>query len=72
LGILDLNLLGTDNASGTTSVFSVQVPLEFAGLTVRMQAIDVSSCAPTDVLTHTFSEPVVNAPRANRTRGRRR
>jgi hypothetical protein len=72
LGILDLNLLGTDNAVGTTSVFNVEVPLEFAGLTVHMQAIDIAACAPTDVLTHTFSEPVVAGPRANPTRGRLR
>ncbi len=54
LGIFDLNLLGFATAVGTTSVMNVDVPAEFVGTTVHMQAIDVSACTTTNVLTHTF------------------
>ncbi len=54
LGLLDPNFLGLAEASGSTSSFSVDVPAEFASMTVHMQAINLENCRVTNVFTHTF------------------
>lgn len=55
VGISDFNNLATVNANGNGSAFfEVFVPQNFSGLTVFMQAIDISDCAPSNINMVTF------------------
>ena len=49
-GISDLNILATVNADGSgDAFFNIFVPTGFAGVSVVLQAVDISSCSPSNV-----------------------